>query len=199
MPAWDPGQPDTTLGAAKCIECHDTRQALVACDNTKWTKHVQQNRTTQAQQDCTEITILGSVCGGGGTCTDNDGDGFGNPGDASCPNGAATDCDDTDSNIYPGAGCGGTVDYTNDIQPIFTNNCITSKCHDNNNPKAGLDLSPPALNSYNNLLANDQVVPGDRNASQLYQKVSSGSMADELTPAEAEQIGVWINEGASSP
>jgi hypothetical protein len=39
----------------------------------------------------------------GGQCTDNDGDDYGNPGDASCPNGAATDCDDNDATVNPGA------------------------------------------------------------------------------------------------
>ena len=36
-------------------------------------------------------------------CTDNDGDGYGSPGDASCPNGAAEDCDDSDDTVYPTA------------------------------------------------------------------------------------------------
>ncbi len=36
-------------------------------------------------------------------CVDNDGDGFGNPGVYSCPNGDADDCDDNDPNTYPGA------------------------------------------------------------------------------------------------
>jgi len=36
-------------------------------------------------------------------CNDSDGDGYGNPGDASCPNGIATDCDNNDATIYPGA------------------------------------------------------------------------------------------------
>ena len=38
-----------------------------------------------------------------GGCIDNDGDGYGNPGDASCPNGSATDCDDNNAAIHPGA------------------------------------------------------------------------------------------------
>lgn len=37
------------------------------------------------------------------SCTDIDGDGYGNPGDAGCPNGASTDCDDNNSNIHFGA------------------------------------------------------------------------------------------------
>jgi hypothetical protein len=36
-------------------------------------------------------------------CIDDDGDGYGNPGDASCPNGSQQDCDDNDDTIYPGA------------------------------------------------------------------------------------------------
>src|SRR5260221_8142288 len=52
-------------------------------------------------------------------CTDHDGDGYGNPGDASCPNGASTDCDDFNSDVHPGASevcngidddCDGSVD-----------------------------------------------------------------------------------------
>ncbi len=35
-------------------------------------------------------------------CTDDDGDGFGNPGDSSCPGGPATDCDDQNDQVFPG-------------------------------------------------------------------------------------------------
>ena len=34
-------------------------------------------------------------------CIDNDGDGYGNPGNALCPKGSATDCDDTDRDRNP--------------------------------------------------------------------------------------------------
>lgn len=45
-------------------------------------------------------------------CNDTDGDGYGSPGDASCPAGSETDCDDTEANINPGAVeiCDDTVD-----------------------------------------------------------------------------------------
>ena len=52
-------------------------------------------------------------------CDDGDGDGYGQPGDPSCPNGADQDCDDDDPAIYPEADeycngvdddCDGTVD-----------------------------------------------------------------------------------------
>ncbi|MBI4837779.1 MAG: putative metal-binding motif-containing protein [Nitrospirae bacterium] len=36
-------------------------------------------------------------------CIDNDGDGYGNPGNASCPNGSVTDCDESNPAVNPGA------------------------------------------------------------------------------------------------
>ena len=39
----------------------------------------------------------------GPTCSDADGDGYGDPGDATCPGGGETDCDDGDPAIHPGA------------------------------------------------------------------------------------------------
>jgi hypothetical protein len=35
-------------------------------------------------------------------CTDNDSDGYGNPGSALCPNGSATDCNDNNPSVNPG-------------------------------------------------------------------------------------------------
>jgi len=63
---------------------------------------------------CQAQGCQGYQCGGGNPsceqacncppqCTDNDGDGYGNPGAASCSNGAAKDCDDANFAIYPGA------------------------------------------------------------------------------------------------
>ena len=56
---------------------------------------------------CFESTVV--------TCNDNDGDGFGSPGDASCSGGAGTDCNDNNSAINPGATevCNGVDDNCN--------------------------------------------------------------------------------------
>lgn len=50
------------------------------------------------------ISINIVLGGNNGNCIDGDTDGYGNPGDPSCPNGPETDCDDTDPAIYPGTG-----------------------------------------------------------------------------------------------
>ncbi|MFQ5489876.1 MAG: MopE-related protein [Phycisphaerae bacterium] len=44
-----------------------------------------------------------ALIGGDSQCQDGDGDGYGSPGHADCPNGSATDCNDGNANIHPGA------------------------------------------------------------------------------------------------
>ena len=48
----------------------------------------------------------------GSSCVDQDGDGFGDPGDASCPGGGDLDCDDSAAGVHPGASesCNGIDD-----------------------------------------------------------------------------------------
>lgn len=59
-------------------------------------------------------------------CLDGDGDGYGAPGNSACPNGSATDCNDGDMLIHPGASevCNDTVD--NDCD--FSTDCADSDC-----------------------------------------------------------------------
>lgn len=49
-------------------------------------------------------------------CIDQDGDGYGNPGHASCPNGATQDCNDASAASYPGA---------TEIYDLLDNDCNT--------------------------------------------------------------------------
>jgi len=60
------------------------------------------------------------------TCTDNDGDGYGNPGDPSCPSGSEIDCDDSSPDINPGATetCNGIDDDCDG----FTDEDLTRSC-----------------------------------------------------------------------
>jgi hypothetical protein len=73
---------------------------------------------------------------GGGVCTDNDGDGWGSPGDASCPNGAQTDCDDTNPAVNPGGTEGPEGDPT--CTDGLDNNC------DGNTDASDPACQPPA-------------------------------------------------------
>lgn len=61
-------------------------------------------------------------------CTDLDGDGYGNPGNAACPNGPATDCDDGNNMVSPGAAevCDDTIDNDCDtlVDCMDGNDCL---------------------------------------------------------------------------
>lgn len=73
--------------------------------------------------------IVMSLDAGGAECTDNDGDGYGDPGSAACENGSATDCNDDIFDVNPGASeicgndldddCNGLVDYSDPACPAF--------------------------------------------------------------------------------
>ena len=90
----------------------------------------------------------------------------------------------------------GQVDYTPQIQTIFTNNCTS--CHMYGNASGGLTLT-----SYSGVMANSNsgasVVPGDHANSLLWQKVNSGDMPQnnpDLNSDEVDLIAQWIDEGA---
>lgn len=59
-------------------------------------------------------------------CMDSDGDGYGSPGDASCPNGAQTDCNDAAPLINPGAAENCTDALDNDCDNNI--DCLDSGC-----------------------------------------------------------------------
>ncbi len=102
-----------------------------------------------------------------------------------------------------------TVSFTDDVQPIFTNKCVS--CHNtaNNQFYGYLDLSDG--NAYSNLVSvvsngyapNKRVTPNDSEHSVLWQKINNsllyGSnmpLTGSLTSVEIETIKVWIDEGA---
>ena len=76
---------------------------------------------------------------GGGACNDNDGDGYGNPGDASCPNGAETDCDDDNAAVNPGATEGPPGDLT--CGDGLDNDCDGLVDGDDQDCQVGVDCS----------------------------------------------------------
>ncbi|SVA95022.1 uncharacterized protein METZ01_LOCUS147876 [marine metagenome] len=88
------------------------------------------------------------------------------------------------------------IDYNLSIQSIFNQNC--TGCHDSSNPAGGLNLL-----SYENLMSNNVIVPGDHEASELYDRItrpesSNGDMppAGSLDQDEIDLIADWIDEGA---
>lgn len=66
---------------------------------TNFATHTFTNTTPNTPTNYNDDT--GSVDAAG--CVDTDGDGYGNPGHASCPNGAAQDCNDGNNAVHPGA------------------------------------------------------------------------------------------------
>ena len=88
------------------------------------------------------------------------------------------------------------IDYNLSIQSIFNQSCIG--CHDGSNPEGGLNLL-----SYEELMSNNVIVPGDHEASELYDRItrpesSNGDMppAGSLDQDEIDLIADWIDEGA---
>ncbi len=91
----------------------------------------------------------------------------------------------------------GQVDYTNDIQTIFTQNCAS--CHSyNGGTSGGLNLE-----SYSGVMAGGSsgavVVASDHASSLLWQRVNNGSMPpgnENLNSDQIDIIAEWIDEGA---
>ena len=87
------------------------------------------------------------------------------------------------------------VDYSDQIQPIFNNNCTV--CHGGIH-STGLDLT-----SHSGVMAGSNngavVLPNNSTESLLWQYVDNGFMpyfSDDLTSPEIDSIAQWINQGA---
>ena len=92
--------------------------------------------------------------------------------------------------------CGFGIDYYNEIQPIFNQNCVD--CHVGNSPSGGLNLT-----DYDNLMnggnSGQVVIPGDHLNSILFERIDSGDMpsgGDRLNQEDIDLIASWINGGA---
>lgn len=92
-----------------------------------------------------------------------------------------------------------TVSFNRDIRPIFSQTCFACHGFDENSRQADLrlDLRAEAIL--------DAIVPGDAEASPVYQRISRSEPEERMPPAdfhiqlsqrEVALIGRWIDEGA---
>lgn len=99
-----------------------------------------------------------------------------------------------------------TVRFNRDVLPIFVKNCFTCHGMDAAKRKAGLRVDNGSV-LYHPLPSGDvAVVPNNRAASALWQRVSTNDAKDRmppldsgksLSPEEIETIGRWIDSGAA--
>ncbi|MDJ0785896.1 MAG: MopE-related protein [Myxococcota bacterium] len=101
-PALPTGHPFTDVGPS-----YYTSTTIIGAQNrAAWTQSMFDGRMNSTGTRKDIHRFWGWFVQDGGSvpmCTDSDGDGYGSPGDPSCPNGPETDCDDDDDTIYPGA------------------------------------------------------------------------------------------------
>lgn len=95
------------------------------------------------------------------------------------------------------ASASAAVDYSTQVQPVFTSNCAS--CHGGSSPRAGLNLTASA--SYSNLVnvpatttSGLRVKPGDSANSVLVKLMNN--MGVTLSAADQNTITTWITEGA---
>lgn len=98
------------------------------------------------------------------------------------------------------------VDFMRDIRPILVDKCYTCHGPDVETREADLRLDTRAELFVRRSSDHVLVVPGDRAASHLYERISSTDHSSQmpppdsdvqLTPEQIERVGRWIDEGAA--
>ena len=94
------------------------------------------------------------------------------------------------------------IDFARDIQPVFSENCIT--CHGPDKQKAGLNLTDKKSARAELKTGKRAVVPGNPDGSELINRVTTDDADDlmpppdhgkPLKPAQIALIRQWITEG----
>ena len=98
----------------------------------------------------------------------------------------------------------GAVDFTNEIQPIFEQNCLD--CHGPDKSKAGLRLDRRASLLQGGDSGQPAIVPGDAGKSHLLELIKGVDpdyvmppKGDRLTESQIASIDAWIAAGAVWP
>ncbi len=96
------------------------------------------------------------------------------------------------------------IDFNRDIRPILSDKCFA--CHGPDDGQRQADLRFDTRNgAFAERGGSAVIIPGDRSASRLYQRINHGVEAArmpppaaerKLKPEEVERIGAWIDQGA---
>jgi hypothetical protein len=105
------------------------------------------------------LSAQGAHAGKPVKCTDVDLDGYGNPGVSTCTNGSATDCNDSNNTIYPGATeiCGDGIDQDCNGSDLACNNCVDTDGDGFGSPGSASCSGGSATDCNNN---NNTIFPG---------------------------------------
>ncbi|MCA9436549.1 MAG: DUF1549 domain-containing protein, partial [Candidatus Omnitrophica bacterium] len=97
------------------------------------------------------------------------------------------------------------VGFNKQIRPILSDKCLACHGPDEKKRKAGLRLDEEESAKAEGRSGNRAIVPGDREASELWYRVSTHDEADRMPPSgqvkqltqdEIELLGKWIDQGA---
>lgn len=102
-------------------------------------------------------------------------------------------------------GCDPDSIYFSEIEILFKNTCATPNCHDATSAQDGV-----ILDSYQNIVEDDNIIPGNPMASDIYIAIteddpedlmplqSVGGVGNMLDPAIIDKIYKWIEQGAKN-
>lgn len=90
------------------------------------------------------------------------------------------------------------ISFQNNVQPVIIGNCTESNCH-------GKESGQEALITYDDIINNADVVPGEARGSDLYHVITGKwgglmppSPKSPLTDVQITTIYLWIMQGAKN-
>lgn len=87
------------------------------------------------------------------------------------------------------------VCFTEDILPLFQNNCTSSGCHDASSSRAGYNFE-----DYIHIM--EAITPNDAQGSKAYQAITNSwnimPPSNPISSANRNKILIWIEQGAEN-